>query len=618
MYASLWFWLALGLPGYVVVRRVFPKDVESGLLGTVALSYLAALGLLSPISILCYVFHAPMAIFSGACALAFLAAAVEILRRRWWRDLGKLLVGGLSLGLLIVVVDMVTGALTGANTGGDAPVHLARIRSILDHGFHNFDPFVPGEHFFPIYHTNLLHALYAACSQLTGTHHISVWFVSLAWAKLLVAAGAYYMTWCVFGRKWPCWVATAFVVGCQGPVNFLIYPNKLVPYWLAAMMIGFAVQACRGRCTWRSSVKLALGALVIGQMHSLYGAFVGIAVAPLLVSVGLFRIVRRREDRWRMAVCTLALAAALPFLLISQTTSRSASQPATPAAAKAGAAVKRTPKHTSRFRHFDNGWLMLNPRSGWGIPRGKRDAWLSACLVAGIACALLGRHRKNAALFLAIIGTTAAVLYIPPLCAAALRVFRQEWILSRMAIVLYLGFVVLVPASIASLIEPWTRFGWVRQLLIPVALAAALPYFNHRSPYTWRDHYANLRLPAETREGYLALGRAVMAFCEEHIPPGTTVLTEDWSGVVLVANHDAYIVAPRSGGNGIADLGQRRKDLKAMLAADTPWDRRRNLLRKYGITYFWPARSPLGWLRGHVKETRTQPGFRLFIVDTEE
>ena len=154
-------------------------------------------------------------------------------------------------------------------------------------------------------------------------------------------------------------------------------------------------------------------------------------------------------------------------------------------------------------------------------------------------------------------------------------------------------------------------------MLIPVALAAALPYSSHRPPYSWGAHFDNLALPAEVREGYLALGRAVSAFCEEHIPPGTTVLTEDWSGVVLVANHDAYIVAPRSGGNGIADLGQRRKDLKAMLAADTPWDRRRALLRKYDVTYFWPARSPLEWLRGHVKEVRTQPGFRLFIVDTE-
>lgn len=94
MYASLLFWLALLLPGYVVVRRVSKDDLESGLLGTIGLSYLAVFGLLSPVSIVCYLLHAPLWVFSAICAIAVVAAAVEVTRQGWWRDAGRLVLGG--------------------------------------------------------------------------------------------------------------------------------------------------------------------------------------------------------------------------------------------------------------------------------------------------------------------------------------------------------------------------------------------------------------------------------------------------------------------------------------------------------------------------------------------
>ena len=206
MYISLFFWLALLLPGYVLVRYFWEDDLRSGLLGTVGLSYLAVFALLSPISILCYLLHVPLGAFSVACSVTMLAGALEITRRGWWRDIVKLFAVSISVELLIVVADMVMGARVGALIAGDAVVHLARIRFLLDHGFNNCDPFVAGRYFFPIYHTNLHHALYAACSQLTGIHHVSVWYASLTWAKVLIATGSYYVAWSVFDRRWVAWV----------------------------------------------------------------------------------------------------------------------------------------------------------------------------------------------------------------------------------------------------------------------------------------------------------------------------------------------------------------------------------------------------------------------------
>jgi hypothetical protein len=75
-------------------------------------------------------------------------------------------------------------------------------------------------------------------------------------------------------------------------------------------------------------------------------------------------------------------------------------------------------------------------------------------------------------------------------------------------------------------------------------------------------------------------------------------------------------VAPKKS-SGIKDIGRRKRDLKAMLAPDTPWDVRRGLLRKYDVQYFFPAGEPIGWTRGHVRLTRTEPGFRLYILDTD-
>jgi len=608
MYASLLFWLALALPGYVVVRRVSEDDLKSGLLGTLGLSYLVTLGVLSPVSILCYLLRAPLSVFSGACAVAVVAATVEITRRGWWREIGRLIIGGASFGLVILLADMVMGARVGSLIGGDAVLHLARIRELLDHGFNNHDPFVGPPYFFPIYHTNLLHALYAACSQLTGIHHVFVWFASLPWAKLVVAAGSYYMAWCVFDRRWVGWVAAVFMVGLRGPLNFLNYPNKLAPLWIGALMIGFAVQACQSPCTWRSVLKLAAGSLVLGQMHSLYGAFVGIVLGPVLGCVALVRFIRREPDRWRLAACTAALTAALPFLLVSKfTTSRSASSPSS--------VVEAPTTDQPASTDAKKAWVRMGPRAGWG----SRD-WRTACLGAGIICALVGSRRKQALVLLAIAGTAALVFYVPPLCTAAVGVFGKKWIVGRMGFVLLLGFVGLAPAAAAFLVEPKTRLRWVNTIISVLALCFA-PVFaagfaNHKEPNTWPTYYSKAVAPRQEREEYLDKTRLVMGFCEKHIPRGVTVLVEEWSGMVLTMIHDCHIVVPRRGSTGVPDLPQRRRDLKAMLAADTPWETRRALLRKYGIKYFFPSGSPTQWTQDHIEAYRTEPGFRLFVLDT--
>ncbi len=87
MYVTLVFWLALFFPGYAVVRRWYRDESESGLLGVVALSYLLTLGLLSPVSILCYVLRAPVWVFAAYIVVIVVAALADLTRTGSWREL---------------------------------------------------------------------------------------------------------------------------------------------------------------------------------------------------------------------------------------------------------------------------------------------------------------------------------------------------------------------------------------------------------------------------------------------------------------------------------------------------------------------------------------------------
>ncbi len=620
MVVSLLFWLGLAFPGYVIVRHFWKDDLGSGFLGVAGLSYLATLGLLSPVSILCYVFEFPVSVFSTACVLAMLAAVLEIARRGWWKEWWPLLRGALSVGLVIVIADMVLGMLVGGQTGGDGALHLTRIRQLLEHGFTNTDPFVSVPYFFSTYHTNLLHALHAACSQITGVHHVSEWFMSVAWAKLLIASGAYYLAWSVFDRHWPAWVAAVFVVGCQGPITFVLYPNKLAPYWVAPMLMGLAIRALRSPCSWRSPLKLAVGSLVLGQVHSLYGAFAALALGPVLGVAALAALVRRRGDARRLAVCLLAITATFPFLWISKKNSNPISAPARQAATSHGGGVQpaTVPRVANGFRYYENGWVAMTARYGWGVPRGVRGAAMTLCLMLGSALALMGSRRREAAVFLAIIGVIVLILRAPPLCTVALEVFQKEWILSRMAIFLYLGFIILVPVSMACFLESRTRFWWVRSLLTVFAGVLAVPFAQHNTPdYNW-PRYSRLAIaPRETRQRHVIRTQRVVEFCERYIPRGSTILIEAFQGMVLTSIHDCHVVAPQASGNGIADIGVRREDLRALLSAGTPWPRRRELLEKYGVEHYFPAGAPTDWVRGHLKDLHRFGRAALFVIDLE-
>ena len=592
MNLSLLFWLALMLPGYVLVRRLAGDDLKSGLLGTVAVSYVAVLGLLSPVSILCYVLHAPVAVFSAACLAAILAAVAEITRRRWWPDLGKLIIAAASVELLIIVVDLVMGGLSGAHLDGDTRVHLARIRFLLDHGFNNCDPFIAGGYFFPIYHTNILHAVYAACGQITGVDHFGVWFASLVWGKLLIASGTYFLVWTVFDRHWPAWLAAVCVVGIHGPINFIIYPNKLAPFWLVPCLVGFAVQALTRPCTWRSSLKLGVGSLLLGQVHGLYATVGFIVLAPVFGAVGLFKIVRKKPGRWRLATCFLVLAVGLPFPLVSKLTTAGSSSGA--------GAVRAASPAPPGFLKLDNGWVMKDPRRGFG-----GGGWRFGLLALGVAASLATSRRRQAGVVVAVVVVLMFVLYAPPACSALLAVVGQPWILGRFEFILRMGLIVLLIPAIAFWLEPRIRLWTVRGILAAGVFFLAITSSDYTKMHNWTTYRQKAFAARQERLAKLTKFRQFRdVLFKGFVPPGETVLTNLEAGLSAVMLYDCRIVAGARASNGVPDIALRRADVRVMVAKDTPWPQRQALLHKYGIRYFWPSALWTTWARPRCHEWR--------------
>ena len=142
MYLTVLFWLALFFPGYAVMYRVFRDELDSGIVGTIAISYLLTLGLLSPVSIICYVVRTPVWVLSAVTVVVVVAALVDLWRSKAWGCLGRMVRGPALIGLAVIALDMVAGLLVGGHLGGDAQVHLARIRFLVDRGISNEDPFV--------------------------------------------------------------------------------------------------------------------------------------------------------------------------------------------------------------------------------------------------------------------------------------------------------------------------------------------------------------------------------------------------------------------------------------------------------------------------------------------
>lgn len=487
MYVSQLFWIALLFPGFALVRRFYREDMRCGLLGLLGISYLGTFAILSPLSLICYLLHLPAFVFSAGALVTILASLVWITKQQYWRDLGKLALCAVSLELAIVLIDLILGGRVGLQLAGDALLHTARVRHILDYGFTNYNPTVTPGYFFGLYHTNLLHALLAACSQLTGVPHLEVWFASFPFAKILILSGAYYLTYTVFQRRSAAWAAAFFVLGHRMTVPWILYPNQISPIWLMPLILAANIELIR-QPDWRRSFRLGAFCLVLGQIHGLYLLFAAMATGPLLAGWAVFRTIRDRRP-------PLPLVAAGVFVLLTlllPLASRVSKEDRVALAADAGpAGVKplmdatdQTSPRADRIARMRLENYRQSRREGFRqrrqerapylIPAGEDQfyfkPWAGICskryrdiflLAAAMICALFTpgwrQPQRPVLLLLVMMISAAAWLYIPLLCTLLVNTIGADWVAIRLTFVLRMFWIVLLVGSVACAVEPLRR-----------------------------------------------------------------------------------------------------------------------------------------------------------------
>ena len=589
-------WVALAIPGYALVRRLIPEEMKSGFFGVLAVSYLGTFTLLAPISILCYLLRAPVMAISVAMVALIVMGAGYLSWRRGWGALVKSVRPVLVLPLLIIAVNMVMSARSGSLLTGDTRTHVSRVRFIVDHGITNEEPYVGKGYFFPPYHTNLLHAVLAGIVRLTGADALSVWFVSRAWALLVTFCGMYYLGFALFDKQWIAAAAALFYLAAQAPVPFLIYPNKIAPFWLLPMMGAFAVEVFRSGFSWRTPAKLAAGSFVLGQVHGLYAIFAGVLVAPALVVVLAARLRSRPRESKLVMACLLALLGGAPFVLIAKFSMNRAGAPE-------ASWIERDETVVHRYYHFDNGWKMLQP----GDPSRYQ------LLALGVLCGLASDRRKQAAVVIAGVGAAATIAFVPPVCTLALKVFGPPHTVYRLLGLIQTVTFVLAPGAVAYLAAAFFKRWWQQ------TLAGAVVFFGGMNLATgsndsWRAYWASATADRATRHRALNDLQKRAAFFEEHIPRGAVVLTHERTAMDLVMLHDCHVVIHLRLTQGITDAAQREEDYAALVAPETPQDVRKQLLKKYDVEYFLVdgyLQSTWQWARPYMGEYWQIPGYLL-------
>ncbi len=603
---TLIFWLALTFSGAVIVRHVFPKEYESGPMGIIALGFMASAAVLSPVSILCYVLQLPVAVFSTTCVLLLVFSIGLAFRRRYWADFRSLLVSLICVETLFVVGDIFLGAKVGGFLSGDAQVHLARIRFILVHGFSNQDPFIEVPGFFATYHTNLWHALQAACTQLTGSDYLGAWAMSWVWVKLLVVAAGYYLAWSVFRDRWAAWTVGLFSLFLNSTISFAVYPNQFSINILVPMAIAFVVQVCRSSEKKGPIIGLAATTLVMGQFHGLYAGFIALTAGPAMTVV-LFRKVLSKQLRWSMLGLALgSLLLGTPFSLIAKyVTGPSSERVDAPladddsdedTAVSQTAMTKEKKRENEKFHALAGGMLMHKPE----LVMGRRPFLALFLIIAGATCTLVGDRRREGLIVLYIWATVVAILFVPPICTLTIKAVGQKWVLGRIGGIMSMCLWVMVVGGFAYLIRNRIPRWWQRAILSALIVVGATQFHRRSVEYSWPIYWKIAWLPEETRRLKLNQLREASDRFAELLTPGEVVLTDGRSGRKLVMLADCHILAPDRSSPGASAHPSRRRDLKAILEPGTPTEERIKLLDKYNITHVLATarmRKSVGWIQ---------------------
>jgi len=649
-------WLALIAPGVAVLRRCAPAALGGGAAAALGVGWLAAFAVLAPCLVVAYLLRAPISLVAILAALVVVWGVLDVMRHASWRGVVRSVPPVMLLAAAVVVLDAVLAERVGAILDNDARVHVARIRFILDHGCSNSDPFVraTGEFPYPLYHTNLLHALHACIAWITGLDPLEVWFGSLGASRLMIAGAAAWTAWSLLGGRWAPWVAAVLAVLSRSVVDFTLYPNQLAPWFAVPMTVGGVAMVLAWDVSARRAIVVcALANLVVAMMHPLYAGFVLVMLVPVLGAVAVTRSVRHVGKRSTPVACVVGLVlAAAPMLVAVKSMTAGPGRAADVASASdwewnhwksqetaspATSAGAGTPDALGRARrtaiHRQDGFTLTRDDNrlliarnwgrgftgGWGGVVGWR-LW-TAMAATLLALAVLGRPQTLVALGAIVVVLT--VMTVPILCTSAIGFLGAQWMILRFEALAAIVWGTLALPGLAAWCE--RCIGSRRFVAVPVGLGVtALSIWvgaANAGQGTWDrvDRWWHRAMASEgTRRGAAFEGlMANRAWMERCMPKDGVVACGRLTGTWAAMLWGPRLVCSERSSTGVPSATTRVLHVAEMLDERTDEDRRAELFRHYGVTHVLVGGSAPGWSAYWADDIESGQGHQLISLRSE-
>ena len=600
--AVLVFWILLALPGVAWLQRFDASSLGRGALSALGRAYLVSLALLTPTSVFGYWLGAPLWTLSATYVVLVVLGAVALFRDRAWLALfARPGVSACAFGAWLIF-DIWLGLRVGSHVQGDAGYHIARIRLLCTSGFNNWDPLLGAGHFEPIYYSNLYHALIASSAQLARVDAGTAWIWVWPFAKLMAAAGSYELAYAVLQSR-ACGYLAALACGLFfATASTQPFPNAFSATALSAFGLAFAVDAAAEPPHLRHAMWLGAASVVIAQTHSLYAAFLILAVGPLLGLRVLFALLRRRPGRLALLAAAGALSLSLPWLMASAgqriETLWSSTRTLLVSRAQAQAAPAQAEPRSTNDRAAAL-FIKLAPKRWrmdavpWTNPDNPDVHGGAALLVAAALGA--GGVRRRALALLAIMASVAAWLFVPALCSLLINL-SAHWVVVRLTGLFFVVCLALVPGVLLGVIG--TRLRGPRQRVILVALellsvlavvAYSQRYGQYSEPWT-REATWSSALVGRARENAARIASRADFFAT-HVAPGATVMAPVLRDYEVAMHCSCHGLAFRRGRGERAqgDMVDRRSAADQFYAPATSAETRREILARYGIRYVYTS-----------------------------
>ena len=590
------FWLLLLAPG-VCVLDWLRRGAERGcVLESIGLGYALSFALIVPLSTAGYALELPLWVLSGAIVLLVALALVRLGTRVWRRRSRPAFEPWTAVAVATLLLLLLHAAAVGGHLVNDADFHIARVRSLYEHGLSNHDPYTETGFTHP-YHSNVVHAVLAAGAQLTGTDPLEFWQATLPFAKLVAACGVATLCLQLGGTALAAWLTALFALGSMFVLDWTLYPNQLAVWWLVPVGLAATLGLLTSTAMRLHVVVLASCSLVLAVTHGLYAGYLGVLSACMVAPVVAHRLINHAGQRrhWLAlgALAALALSPPLPFLYVARTTH-------VPHQANfdyLGGAPTPRPSKPERFtRH-----LRTDANGRFSVPPNELYGGATKRVLGVLSLIALLRRRRYVA-FTAIVsslGVSMLMLSVPLLASAAIHVVGAAWTLERLTALVGMQHVALVGGALVPIVAENVA-GRVWPTLVPLlacavgivsgsggpALAASAVVEN-----LWETDPPSLtgsRLPR-----WMAEDRELLRM----LPPGSTVLTHPMGARQLRKLYDLKFIRASRNHSGVDDLVDRTVAMHDLIYAKRLTPALSKVLARFDVHFAVQSEEhPIKWL----------------------